>query len=251
MIYEAFEITNFSESSGEVIEQADAIIRQYSAQGYTLTLRQLYYQFVSKDLIPNTERSYKRLGDIVTKGRMSGLLPWDGIEDRNRGSQGWLVEEDIDEILRDLPYGYAADLWADQDRYVEVWVEKDALGAVIERACRPFRVRWMACKGYLSASEAWRAGKRMDDAESNGKSPLVIHLGDHDPSGMDMTRDNRDRLGLFNRAPVEVQRIALNMPQIEEHSPPPTRPRCRTRGPVTTSTTTATKAGSWTPSNRP
>ena len=221
MTHETFITKSFRPETQAVIDQAIRIIDDYQAQGFVLTLRQLYYQFVSQDLIANKDTEYKRLGNIITDARMTGQIAWDAIEDRGRGKKGWLVEEDIDEILRDLPYGYAADHWAEQDRYIEVWVEKDALSSVIEKACRPYRVGYMACKGYLSASEAWRAGKRMEQAKAAGKEPLVIHLGDHDPSGLDMTRDNGDRLETFSWDWVEVQRIALNRDQIDEFNPPP------------------------------
>lgn len=221
MTYETFVEKSFRADTQVVIDQAIEIIDDYQSQGFTLTLRQLYYQFVSKDLIPNSDREYKRLGNIVTDARMAGLISWDAIEDRGRGMKGWLVEESIDSILEGLPWAYAADFWKDQDRYIEVWVEKDALSSVIEKACRPYRVGYMACKGYLSASEAYRAGKRMERARDAGKSPLVLHLGDHDPSGLDMTRDNRERLDTFSWDHVEVQRIALNRDQIDRYNPPP------------------------------
>ena len=218
---ETFIQKNFRPQSLATIAQANEIIADYQAQGFTLTLRQLYYQFVSKDLIPNSDREYKKLGNVITDARLAGLVDWNSIEDRGRGKKGWLVEEDIDQILYELPHAYAADFWADQDRYIEVWVEKDALSSVVEKAARPYRVGYMACKGYLSASEAYSAGKRMERARLEGKEPLVIHLGDHDPSGLDMTRDNGDRLRLLSYGSVEVQRIALNRDQIDQYDPPP------------------------------
>lgn len=218
---EKFIDKNFRGDSLSLIQTAGSIIEDYAGQGYVLTLRQLYYQFVSRDIIPNSEKSYKRLGGLVTDARMAGLLPWDGIEDRGRGVKPWLIEESIDSILSDLPHEYAADFWAEQEYYVEVWVEKEALSNVVQRACMPLRVPYMACKGYLSASEAYRSGKRFQEQEAKGKRPLVIHLGDHDPSGIDMTRDNRDRLGLFSGYDVEVRRIALNRDQIDRYRPPP------------------------------
>lgn len=221
MSYEKFIDKKFNPETESIIAKAEEIIQEYRDDGYTPTLRQLYYQFVARDIIPNSNQSYKRLGKIVTNARLAGLLPWDGIEDRGRAVKGWLVEEDMSEILKDLPYAFAADRWAEQDRYIEVWVEKEALANVVSRAVRPFRTSYIACKGYLSASEAYRAGKRMYRARMHGQTPLVIHLGDHDPSGLDMTRDNRDRLKLFNYGEVEVQRIALNYDQVEEYSPPP------------------------------
>jgi hypothetical protein len=54
-----------------------------------------------------------------------------------------------------------------------------------------------------------------------GQDVVVLHLGDHDPSGLDMTRDLRDRLSLYSRAAVDVQRVALNMDQVGVFNPPP------------------------------
>lgn len=221
-IYQTFVDKTFRGDSLATIQTADDIIQEYDAQGYTLTLRQLYYQFVARGLIENSDKSYKRLGALVSDGRDAGLLPWDGIEDRGRGVKPWLIQEDIDEILADLPHEYAADLWADQEYYVEVWVEKEALANVVQRACQRHRVPYMACKGYLSASEAWRAGRRMNAAwTERGKMPMVIHLGDHDPSGIDMTRDNRDRLDRYSGLEIPVERIALNRDQVDRYNPPP------------------------------
>src|SRR2546428_272641 len=76
--------TRFSPKSRETIAQANVIIADYEAQGFTLTLRQAYYQFVSRGLIPNTDREYKRLGSIINDARMAGLIDWDSIEDRTR-----------------------------------------------------------------------------------------------------------------------------------------------------------------------
>lgn len=213
---------NFKDDRRALIDQANDIIRVYRGQGYTLTLRQLYYQFVSRDLIPNTERSYKNLGSAISDGRDAGLIDWDAIEDRGRGIKAWLIEEDERSVLEDIEYRFAMDFWQRQNCYVEVWVEKDALSSVIERACRKYSVPYMPCKGYLSASEAWRAGQRFEDAGEMGAERLVmIHLGDHDPSGIDMTRDNEERLQLYSRgADIEVRRIALNMDQVRQYDPP-------------------------------
>ncbi len=218
---EAFIDKVFRGDSLDTINRANEILAEYEGQGYTLTLRQLYYQFVARGLIENTERSYKRLGDRITDARMAGLMDWDAIEDRNRSVSAWRIEEDIDSILKDLHYQFAADFWKDQPYYIEVWVEKDALSNVVDRACVKYRVPYLACKGYLSASEAYRAAKRFETAGLDGKNCLLIHLGDHDPSGLDMTRDNGARMNLMSMEGVEVRRIALNRDQIDLYNPPP------------------------------
>lgn len=211
---------NFSAARLALIDQANDIIDQYSEDGYTLSLRQLYYQFVARDLIPNTEKSYKNLGNAINDGRMAGLISWTKIEDRGRGITPWLIEEDEQNVLADIEYALALDFWAPQNAYVEVWVEKDALSSVIQRPCSDWRVPYMPCKGYLSASEAWRSGRRFRAMQRLGRRCVLIHLGDHDPSGIDMTRDNDDRLALFAGEQVEVRRIALNMDQVTQYNPP-------------------------------
>lgn len=205
----------------ETIERANIILTEMAKQGYVLTLRQLFYQFVRRNWIANQEREYKRLGRIVTDAREAGVMSWTAIEDRGRGTATYGYQEDPASTLRGIEFRLNVDRWARQDHYVEVWVEKQALESVVARPCRALHVPFMARKGYLSASEALRAGQRFEAIKADGRKPVVIHLGDHDPSGIDMTRDNADRLALYARYGVEVRRVALNMDQIEEHNPPP------------------------------
>jgi hypothetical protein len=216
---------NFRPSSLAIIELADQIATSYKRRGFNLTLRQLYYQFISRDAFPNTEKSYNRLGSIINDARLSGLIDWEHIEDRGRESHGtgWLGTEppSIEDQISYLQYSHSLDMWEGQDRRIEVWVEKQALEEVAQRAANGFRVGYFACKGYVSQSEMWRAGERLRQAVDAGQEPLILHLGDHDPSGIDMTRDLRERLELFVGEEVEVRRLALNMPQIRELNPPP------------------------------
>lgn len=213
---------NFRGDTLAVIEQANTICRDYQAQGYNLTLRQLYYQFVSKALIPNSDKSYKRLGGIVNDARLAGLMDWSFIQDRGRNvSGGWGGYQDPGQFIESVADRYVEPLWRTQDYRPEVWVEKQALEDVISRATGQDRVPYLACKGYMSQSEMYAAAKRFERHRLRGKTPLVIHLGDHDPSGLDMTRDIRDRLEEMSWGAVEVRRIALNMDQVQQYQPPP------------------------------
>lgn len=221
MKYITYKRKKFKPGTAKTIETADSIIHEYKAQGYTLNLRQLYYQFVARGIIPNETVQYDRLVRVITEGRMAGLLPWDGIEDKTRSISSWLIEEDEQEVFADVEYGLALDFWERQGVYIEAWVEKDALGDVLRKPCMANKVPYMACRGYMSASAIWRAGQRFMRHRDAGREVILIHLGDHDPSGIDMTRDNAERLRLFSEGEVEIRRIALNMDQVEEHRPPP------------------------------
>ena len=218
---EQFKEHNFQQNSLDRIAQANAIIAEYEGYRLTLNLRQLYYQFVSRAYLDNIERSYKALGNLISKGREAGLISWQAIEDRGRTALRVSGESDPRSVLYGLERKIIIDPWLDQEIYPEVWIEKDALTGTIESVCKEYRATYLACKGYLSASESWRGGQRFRQACEAGKRPVIIHLGDHDPSGLDMTRDNQTRCSLFSGHDVEIRRIALNMDQIESYRPPP------------------------------
>jgi hypothetical protein len=210
----------FKVDSLALIERCNAVIVDYQRQGFSLTLRQLYYQMVSRNIIENTERSYKRLGDLVSNARLAGLIDWNAIEDRGRNLRQnghWSTPA---EIIRSARRSYRVDKWEGQRYRPEVWIEKQALEGVIAGVCSRLDVPYFACKGYNSQSEQWGAGHRLRGYMQAGYEPIIFHLGDHDPSGIDMTRDNRDRLEMFMGG-VELRRLALNMSQIDEYQPPP------------------------------
>ena len=212
---------NFQAKSVELIDQANAIIAEYLAQGFDLTLRQLYYQFVARDIIPNTQKSYKNLGGLINDARLAGLIDWNAIVDRTRDLRSLPHWASPDEIVRDCACQFNIDRWADQKVRPEVWIEKDALAGVFERVCRELDVPLFSCRGYTSQSEMWVGAMRMKRHIANRQAPVVFHFGDHDPSGRDMSRDIKDRLALFLGREIVFERLALNMNQVEQYSPPP------------------------------
>jgi len=220
MPFRQYKTFNFRPASLAIIEQANSIIAEYKKQDYDLTLRQLYYQFVARDIIPNNVRAYKKLGSIVNDGRLAGLINWDAIEDRTRPSRGITHWDSPQEIITAIGRQFHIDTRADQDTYIEVWVEKDALVGVLERACDELDVPYMSCRGYVSQSSMWEAAQRFIKKEDCGKETYLIYLGDHDPSGINMPKDIQYRLRLF-KSTCELRRIALTMSQVEEYSPPP------------------------------
>jgi hypothetical protein len=221
MAREVFVEKTFRRSTMAVIEQANVIVAEYGELGFALTLRQLYYQFVARGLIENRQSEYKRLGCIINDARLAGLIDWDTIEDRTRHLRRLSSWDNPADIIESAAESYRQDLWAGQDYRPEVWIEKDALLGVIEGVCNEYRVPYFACRGNNSQSEQYVAGKRFVEARASGFTPIVFHLGDHDPNGLDMTRDNRDRLAMFAGEPVEVRRLALNIDQVEQYGPPP------------------------------
>lgn len=213
----------FNRSSLLVIDQANDIARTYAAQGYDLTLRQMYYQFVARDLIPNTHKEYKRLGAILNNARNAGLMDWNHMIDRTRQQVSPPAWDSPRQIIRASANQFQRDLWTETGQVTrpQIWVEKDALEGVIARPARELRVPFLSCRGYVSQSQMWARGQEMERQINAGYRPVVIHLGDHDPSGIDMTRDIQERLSLYAGTYIDVRRVALTMDQVEELQPPP------------------------------
>ena len=214
---------NFRSDSLALIDKINSVIEEYEAQGYSLTLRQCYYQLVARGIIPNNERSYKNTGNLINDARLAGLIDWHSIEDRTRNLQKLAHWDSPKSIIESASYQYRKDIWENQDYYVEVWVEKEALANVVGRVANELDVSYFCCRGYVSQSEMWSAAQRFRRYQSEGKYCVLIHLGDHDPSGIDMSRDIQERLIMFgvNSNAFEFRRIALNLEQISLYNPPP------------------------------
>jgi len=229
MSKEFYQSTNFRPESLALIETINEIVDDYVEQGYRLTVRQLYYQLVSKAIVENTERSYKKITGLVNDGKLAGLIDWDAIEDRTRDfirRQRWASGA---EVLKAAADGFHMDMWEGQKHRVFVIVEKEALAGVLERSCRQFDVPLLAARGYPSGTVLREFGEEDLIPCCDGKqTPIILHFGDHDPSGIDMSRDLSERCRLFMTGepggllPGKMfQRLALNMDQIEEQKPPP------------------------------
>ncbi|EGW40496.1 hypothetical protein DOT_1568 [Desulfosporosinus sp. OT] len=212
---------NFGVDRLDLINRINSVIDDYSAQGYSLTLRQVYYQMVARAIIPNNERSYKNLGVLISEARLAGLIDWNAIEDRTRNLKGKSHWQTPGSMIDSAAYSYHLDHWNGQKNYVEVWVEKDALVGIVGQICGELDVNFFSCRGYVSQSEMWGAARRLKRRQDNGQQIVLLHLGDHDPSGRDMSRDIQDRLVTFETHGVDFHRLALNMNQIEQYGPPP------------------------------
>lgn len=207
---------NFSKPRLERLAQVNEILERYQQMGYVLTLRQVYYRLVKENIIPNNEKEYDKLGVLLTDGRMAGIVDWDAIEDRVRTPHILWSVTGIAQALNDVARQYRLNRMEGQGHYIELWVEKDALSSIFKRVTEPFHIKLMVNRGYSSCSAMYQAAERFRKAERNGQLPVILYFGDHDPSGLDMVRDVRDRLETFG-VEVEVNAVALNMAQIKQY----------------------------------
>lgn len=249
MAKQTFIEKTFKPEAQEWVNRIIAICTSYQRRGYRLSLRQVYYQLVAHHGLPNKETSYKNIGSLLNDARLAGLVDWNLIEDRNRETMENSHWTSPSHIVRACAEQFRINLWKEQPWHVEVMIEKSALEGVIQPVCSEWDVPFTSNKGYSSASAMYETGQRLRGAMRRGKKVAILYLGDHDPSGLDMTRDVTDRLALFsgagywvsdqiemenngvdkpcvviareNRSSFIVNRLALNMDQIEQYGPPP------------------------------
>lgn len=220
---EQFINVSFQKKSLALLDNCNDIIEQYQSQGLRLSLRQLYYQLVSRNIIENTERAYKNVGKLVSQGRLAGILDWKAIEDRIRVPRKVAEWDSPAQILNICIEQYRIPRWNDQDNYVELWCEKDALAGVLTPITEEYHVTLMINRGYSSQSAMKEAAERLQKADQRGKLASIRYIGDLDPSGEDMVRDVEDRLTLLTRGAFDfdVIKVAITPEQVAQYNPPP------------------------------
>jgi len=215
---EAFKNQRISEDRQLLIGRANEILESYDAEGYRLTLRQLYYQLVARNIIPNRVQEYSKLSNVMVAARMCGHTDWDFLEDRLRIPYLEYAVNGVEEALEDTINQYKRDRQEGQPSLIEIWTEKDAVSNILKRVSKWYHTSLLVNRGYSSCSAMYRAAERF---KRNAKHVAVLYVGDHDPSGLDMIRDIEERLEEFETEKLEVVHVALTMEQIEEFNPPP------------------------------
>lgn len=216
---EQFRTIKFQKKNLILLENIKEILEEYERQGIKVTLRQLYYQLVARDLIPNTIKEYAKLSGLLTNARYGGFVDWSAIEDRTRTPNLPNTFEDTKHLIDVACRSYQLDRWEGQDYCVELWTEKDAISSVIAPLTRKYQVAMCVNRGYTSASAMYESFRRLENSEQPKR--IILYLGDFDASGLDMIRDIRERLKEFGVDDLEIIPIALTKEQIEKYTPPP------------------------------
>lgn len=206
---------------------ADAIISVVDdlQEYWPLTVRQVFYQLVGKTVIPNNLAHYRKVSRILVKLREEELVPWSVIEDRSRRTTEKRGFPNVSEWLKEQlsfldPKYYGRCRVQDQDVYVEVSTEKDALSSILEEVLWPFCTRLNVVRGQNSATIVEQMASRFDQAVMRGQEPILLHFGDLDPSGRAIPRATQRNFLKRHGIDVDVRMVALTPDQVDELSLP-------------------------------
>jgi hypothetical protein len=190
--------------------------RDILAEAHPMTVRQIYYQLVSRQVIKNDRSQYQAVSKALVEARREGTVPWDWIEDRLRRPRHVSMWDGLGDFADTCRKAYRRDVWATQPAYLEVWLEKDALSGIFEDALNEYGVTLNVGRGYDGWASIHNAALRFGD----GNRATVLYFGDFDPSGEDMVRSLRERLADCGSRP-EIIKSALNAEDIEHYKLPP------------------------------
>lgn len=209
-----------------IVGKVNEILNEYASR---MTLRQIYYRLVAGQVIENKLSAYTSLSAMLVKARKRGDVDYRRIEDRVRrvdGGDGYFsdphayIRTIIRRMRRDAEnYELNRTMWTTQPKYVEVWVEKDALSGVIYDAIRDYKLPLAVARGYSSFSFLMDAVERF--GEHQDKTLKILYFGDFDPSGEDMVRDLRERLCGYAGFDIEIRKVALTPSLIQHYDLPP------------------------------
>jgi hypothetical protein len=211
------------------IQTLRAGLREIASELWPATLRQLYYQATVRKLVDKTEAQYDAVGRQLVAMRRAGEIPYSWIADNTRWMRKPRTYSGLKNMLVVTQQTYRRAIWDTQDAYVEIWLEKEALAGVLYEITARWDVPLMVTRGYPSTSFLYEAAEAIQD---QGKPAYLYYFGDHDPSGVDISRDTERRLREFcddrgDAVPLHFERVAVNRQQIIDLDLP-TRPTKKT-----------------------
>ncbi len=196
------------------------------AEDAPMTVRQVFYRLVSTGVIAKSEGEYKStVVRLLGEMRRAGEIPFSWIADTTRWMRKPTTYSSLENMLKRTAEAYRRSVWDNQEAYVEIWLEKDALAGVLYEATSVWDVPLMVTRGYPSLSYLHSAAEAI---AAQDKPTYLYYFGDYDPSGLDIPRKVECDLREFAPyADIEFERVAVSPAQIASMNLP-TRPTKRT-----------------------
>jgi len=196
----------------DILEASHSILEAHNP----MTVRQVYYQLVSRQVIENNRSQYQAVSIALVGARKDGFIPWEWTEDRLRRPRTVSMWDSLSDFGDTVLSSYRRDVWGRQPCYIEVWLEKDALSGIFEDLLEPSGVTLNVGRGYDGWSSIHNAAGRY----GTGEGVTVLYFGDFDPSEEDMARSLKERLSFFESSP-EIMKVALTYEDIALYNLPP------------------------------
>jgi hypothetical protein len=209
-----------------VLENVSSVLDEYR-QFLPLTIRQVFYRLVGGYGFEKSERAYERLINYLNRARRARMIEFEAI--RHDGFHqtewlGWPYIEDAKQAIRDMAARYRLNRQSGQPKWLVVWCEAQGMAPQLERVCKPYSVPVYSSGGFDSVTLKYRAAQEF---VRRGKV-RVLHIGDHDPSGVHVFGSLGEDVCAFaekGRENVEFIRLAVTPEHIEAYGLPTAPPK--------------------------
>jgi hypothetical protein len=199
----------FSRKKWDIIESINTVLKEYETR---LTVRQVFYQLATRQIVPLSTKGYHSVVSACNKGRKQGYISWDSIEDRTRQPHTVPMWQGLDDFKHTILQAYRRDIWLNQDNYFEVWLEKNALYGLISPITSKYGITLQTITGYSSISAIYEGSKRLNDGDT------LLYLGDHDATGIDIDRSIKESFKHDHNLSIDVKRVGLLYEDIEKYN---------------------------------
>lgn len=192
-----------------------------------LTLRQIFYMLVSGYEFDKTEKSYKRLCETMNKARRAQWISMDDIRDdglRREDPESWKDENQIISTFKSYADRFRLQRQADQPEHLIVWCEAGGMLPQLANYCDEYGVPVMSSGGFDSVTTKHNFAQEAAEHDT----VRILHIGDHDPSGVHMYSSLDEDLSAFvdyYGGDIYVDRIAVTPDQVDELNLPTAPPK--------------------------
>jgi hypothetical protein len=214
--------------SQELLEQVEAVFEQYEEQ-LPLTIRQVFYRLVATVEFEKTENGYERLQNLLNRARRASLISFEDIRDDGvtiAMPLAFAGRKAFFRAAKELAARYARPRQDGQEQYIELWVEAAGMVPLIKRTVGDeFGIPIQSCGGFDSTSAKWGAAQR---ALARDVPTVVMHIGDHDPSGLALFESVGEDVGAMVAefdGDIDFRRIAVTPEQIDRYQLPTAPPK--------------------------
>lgn len=204
--------------TAEQLRTLDQQILDVLAEDHPQSVRHVYYRMTNPRLaepVPKDDKGYRHVQWRCTEMRRDGRLPYGWLVDSTRMGYHVSTFSGKSDFLRRVNSMYRADLWANAEQHVEVWVESRSIAGVLRADCDELAVSLYPCGGFSSMTLAYEAAENFNDV---GKPIVILYVGDYDPAGVliDRSLERELRQHLRPGLSLEFQRIGITERQIAD-----------------------------------
>lgn len=146
-----------SSKKQRMIAEAQNLLSQYGK----MTVRQIYYKLVVKGLLRNTRSQYNTYDVNLRDARRDGTIdPRDILDTTHQIHNKLNFYSSPKDFLKCLELTvqsssdrYHMDLWKNQNKYLAIFLEKDALARIFVEVAEPYQVPIVVARGNASDSQ--------------------------------------------------------------------------------------------------